>query len=57
MTTDRIETYGDSLIQHGNHSERAYLMKLSRKDLPELIEYLDDLALENGYTKIFAKVP
>jgi beta-lysine N6-acetyltransferase len=57
MTTDRIETFGHSLIQHGNHSERAYLMKLSRGDLPELIPYLDNLALANGYTKIFAKVP
>jgi len=57
MTTDSIETFGDSLIQHGSHSERAYLMKMSRDDLPELINYLDDLALSNGYTKIFAKVP
>lgn len=55
--TDRIETFGDSLIQHGSHSERAYLMKMSRDDLPELIPYLDNLALANGYTKIFAKVP
>jgi len=55
--TDRIETFGASLIQHGSHSERAYLMKMSRDDLPELIPYLDHLALTNGYTKIFAKVP
>jgi len=55
--TDRIETFGESLIQHGSHSERAYLMKMSSDDLPELIPYLDHLALANGYTKIFAKVP
>lgn len=54
---DTIETFGESLIQHGRHSERIYLMKMSRQDLPELIHYLDDLAVSNGYSKIFAKVP
>lgn len=55
--SDQFEIFGDSLIQHGKHSDRVYLMKLSGKDLPELIPHLDNLALENGYTKIFAKVP
>lgn len=57
MMIDTIETFGDSLIQHGRHSERIYLMKMSRNDLPGLIHYLDDLAISNGYSKVFAKVP
>jgi len=55
--TDQIECFGGSLIQHGKHSDRVYLMKLAGADLPELIPHLDRLALEHGYTKIFAKVP
>jgi len=54
---DRIETFGNSSIQHGKHSNRAYLMSLSPSDLPEILPHLDSLALTQGYTKIFAKVP
>jgi len=55
--TDVIEQFGNSTIQHGAHSNRAYLMKLALGDLPELVPYLDHLALSRDYTKIFAKVP
>ncbi|MEJ2200581.1 MAG: hypothetical protein P8X63_06160 [Desulfuromonadaceae bacterium] len=54
---DRIEMFGHSSIQHGKLNNRIYLMKLSLGDLPELLPYLDSLALAQGYTKIFAKVP
>ena len=55
--TDQIETRGRSLIQHGDHSERIYLMKLSDADMPEILAELEDLAVARGYTKIFAKIP
>ncbi|PLX93428.1 MAG: putative beta-lysine N-acetyltransferase [Desulfuromonas sp.] len=55
--SDRIETFGQSTLQHGPHSDRVYLMDLAEADLPELLPYLDDLAARQGYTKIFAKVP
>jgi len=55
--TDRIETIGNSLIQHGPHNDRIYLMSLAHEDLPELLPRLDELSQEEGYTKIFAKVP
>lgn len=54
---DRIEAFGNSSIQHGKHSDRAYLMSLALADLPEILPHLDSLALTQGYTKIFAKVP
>lgn len=55
---DRIETYGrGSLIQHGKKNNRVYLMKLNRKDFPEIIDYINILAREQSYTKIFCKVP
>ena len=55
--TDTIEQFGQSTIQHGPHSNRAYLMSLAADDLPRLVPYLDQLAQEQAYTKVFAKVP
>jgi len=54
---DTCETLGHSEIQHGPYSNRIYLMKLDRRDLPDIIAKLDQLTSEHGYTKIFAKVP
>lgn len=54
---DRMEHIGNSLIQHGDHSERIYLMKISPADCPEIVDELDTLADRKGYSKIFAKVP
>lgn len=55
--SDTLETIGNSHIQHGPDNDRIYLMKLDPADLPEITEQLDTLAAENGYTKLFAKVP
>lgn len=55
--TDQVVSFGSSAIQHGKHSNRAYLMSLALGDLPEVLPYLDHLALTQGYTKVFAKVP
>jgi putative beta-lysine N-acetyltransferase len=54
---DVIETFGNSTIQHGNHSNRVYLMSLSPGDLPGILPFLDTQAGSRGYTKVFAKVP
>ena len=54
---DRIEKLWRSTIQHGPHSNRVYLMKLDERDMPGIVERIDNLALEKGYTKLFAKVP
>ncbi len=57
MQPDSCETIGHSVIQHGPYSNRVYLMKLDRRDLPDIVQKLDDLARREGYTKLFAKVP
>jgi putative beta-lysine N-acetyltransferase len=54
---DRIETIGDSVIQHGKQNDRIYLIKLGRNDYPDIIDRLEALAEQNAYSKIFAKVP
>ena len=54
---DKIESMRHSLIQHGPHSDRIYLMKLHDEDMPEILLDLDNLAAKQGYSKIFAKVP
>lgn len=53
---DTCETIGKSLVQHGPFSNRIYLMKLDPDDLPDIVETLDKMAADQGYTKIFAKV-
>lgn len=53
---DTIETFHNSLIQHGHHSGRIYLMKLNHDDMPDIIPQLEEMTKKNQYTKIFAKV-
>lgn len=57
MKHDLCEKTGASHVQHGPHSNRIYLIKLGKQDLPEIVEQLDILARKHGYTKLFAKVP
>jgi len=54
---DHIERCLHSLVQHGPSNQRVYLMKLDHRDVPTIIPYLNRLAIENHYTKIFAKIP
>jgi len=55
---DTIEKIGNgSLIQHGEHNQRVYLMKLNEADTPEIIGEITQLARKNNYSKIFCKVP
>lgn len=54
---DKIEKLIDgSVIQHGKQNDRVYLMKLN-DDATSVIKSISELATENGYTKIFCKVP
>ena len=57
MLLDVCETVSHSSIQHGPHSNRVYLMKLDKRDMPEMLQHLDELANLKGYTKLFAKIP
>lgn len=57
MQYDKIEKFGKSLIQHGKSNDRIYLMKLSKSDFPQIIDFINNLAEENNYSKIFAKLP
>ena len=55
--TDKIIKYHSSLIQHGKVNDRVYLMKLGNSPIPEVIEKIEQLAVNNLYSKIFVKVP
>ncbi|MFP4105963.1 MAG: putative beta-lysine N-acetyltransferase [Phycisphaerae bacterium] len=54
---DTIEKLGDSVIQHGKENDRVYLMKLAKADSDKIVPRIEQLAEENDYSKIFAKVP
>ena len=55
--SDTIEKIGHSLVQHGKYNDRIYLLKLNAADFPAVINTLEEVRRNNGYTKIFAKVP
>ncbi len=46
-----------SKLAHDQASSRIYLMDFHSEDFPHIIPYLDQEALKNNFTKIFAKVP
>lgn len=55
---DRVEIIGQkSLIQHGRHNDRIYLMKLDEGETKQIISALSKLARQKGYSKIFCKIP
>jgi len=55
--SDLIEKIGRSIVQHGPYNRRAYLMKLYDRDVIQILPALDNLAHDNHYEKILAKVP
>ncbi len=54
---DKITKLFHSTIQHGPASDRIYLMKVRIRDVPDLLPAMDRMAAEQGYSKLFAKVP
>lgn len=55
---DAVEIIGKgSVVQHGKHNDRVYLMKLDERDVDIIIPEISKLASINGYSKIFCKVP
>jgi beta-lysine N6-acetyltransferase len=54
---DIVESINGSVVQHGPHNNRIYLMRLDPDDTRALIAVLDRMALKNGYGKIIAKIP
>lgn len=57
MVTDTVKKVGCSIIQYGKENNRIYLLKLSKKDFPGILEYMNNLAFSEGYSKIVAKIP
>ena len=57
MKADIIEKLGGSTIQHGKYNDRIYLMKLAPRDASTAPKELVAMARDEGYSKVFAKVP
>lgn len=55
---DTVEVLGNgSIIQHGKHNDRIYLMKLDEQDVGIVLDEISKLAKANKYSKLFCKVP
>lgn len=57
MDYDRIEKLDGALFHHGKANNRLYLMKWDGANPEQLLAAMNRLVTENGYTKIFIKVP
>jgi putative beta-lysine N-acetyltransferase len=57
INKDKIENINGSIIQHGKYNDRVYIMKLSKKNFSSIIDYVEDIAGENSYSKILVKSP
>lgn len=57
MNFDRIDNIENNSIQHGELSNRVYIMSLDSKNTSTIIKIAENLAKSNQYTKIIAKVP
>ena len=55
--SDTICRYGSSTYQHGPLNNRVYLMRVTSKEIPEIFDIIEELALTSKYAKIVAKVP
>lgn len=53
---DKIEKLKNSQIQHGKANDRIYLMHFADQDFPDILNDLNQLAEQEHYGKIFAKV-
>jgi putative beta-lysine N-acetyltransferase len=53
---DIIEKIGKSIIQHGPHNQRVYLMKPAKQDAHRIIADLNRLSQSNKYEKILCKI-
>lgn len=54
---DKTITIDGAVVQHGDNNSRVYLMDIADAHPDTLVESLASLADENGYGKIFAKIP
>lgn len=57
MSDAIISVGAGSVVQHGKHNDRVYLLKLTDGDIPTIADELIRLAQEEGYSKIFCKIP
>lgn len=55
---DEIILLENCKLQHGSFNNRVYLMKLgTNKKVNEIIDFMEKLAFNNNYSKIFCKIP
>lgn len=53
---DILEKKGNSIIQHGKYNDRIYVLKSDEKNYNDFIIFLEKLAAEKKYGKIFVKI-
>jgi beta-lysine N6-acetyltransferase len=57
MAVDMVRKIGGSVLQHGKHNDRVYVMKLEVVDAINVAEAVEELMTKHDYSKVVAKVP
>jgi putative beta-lysine N-acetyltransferase len=52
---DQVQKLGASTIQHGPFNDRIYALELAPSDMPEILDELEDMAINQEYGKLVAK--
>ena len=55
--SDTVIRVGQSIIQHGPHNNRIYLLRLDPDDGEQVLAWIEETLENERYTKVFAKVP
>lgn len=55
--SDILETIHGSLVQHGKHNDRIYVIQLDSAGEDALLPALEKLRQHHDYRKVFAKIP
>ncbi len=55
--SDPVIRVGASIIQHGPHNNRIYLMRLDPDDCDRVLRWIEETLETERYSKVFAKVP
>lgn len=54
---DKIETFQNTIIQHGKYNNRLFILKFPKDGGRDIIKSITKLAKSKGYSKIVAKAP
>jgi len=57
MKKDKLVRIGKSLLQHGKHNNRIYILKMAPEDEQIIFDLIEKIQMKYSYEKIIGKIP